>query len=111
MSGPPYFVLASVASAASASSSLVHPVIHYQYADDELPPLGAMTAQHTLIMDFNPTRPTQPIVHSLSPALAVTGVRVSDAPGAPPDAKIYVIDTVTTDERCLPERAFAEGED
>lgn len=96
---PPYYVLAAVASPTAPAPSFAHPIIHYQYADDELPPLAGLTAQNTLIMDFDRANPSHTVVHSLNPSLAVTGLRVSDAPGAPPDAKMYVIDLVSTDAR------------
>ncbi|EJD32310.1 hypothetical protein AURDEDRAFT_178636 [Auricularia subglabra TFB-10046 SS5] len=40
----------------------------------------------------------EPVVHSLSPSLAVTGVRVSEAPGAVGD-RMFVIDAIAAEPR------------
>jgi hypothetical protein len=83
---PPIYVLVSESALSNTNYStnlatLVHPVIHYRYADD--PPLCIQgTNTNFLVMDFDPSAPEIPIVSSLSPNLAVDNVTVSDAPGA-----------------------------
>ncbi|EJD55661.1 hypothetical protein AURDEDRAFT_179374 [Auricularia subglabra TFB-10046 SS5] len=105
---PPYYVLAAVASPSTASSALVHPVIHYHYADDPPLSLSPSATRNTLIMDFDPENPSQPVVHSLSPALAVTGVRVSEAPGAVGD-RMFIIDAIAAEPRTTNE-SFGDGQ-
>ena len=98
---PPYFVLTAVTSPLAGASTLVHPVIHFQYADDAPLSLEPSTSHNVLIMDFNPAQPQHSIVHSLSPSLAVAGLRVSDAAGAGPEAKMYVVETMAPDAGCV----------
>ncbi|KAG8915304.1 hypothetical protein FRC00_005830 [Tulasnella sp. 408] len=83
---PQYVLIASGAVRGPASSTLAHPaIIHYQYADDApvniIPPPGG---QHTiLVMEFDESDPTgQPTVRSLSEDVVVSGIKVSEAPGA-----------------------------
>jgi len=110
MSSPPYYVLLSHATLSSSSShatvsttpTLTHPTIQYQFRDD--PPLSFPDAHnaHVLVMDYDPTSPDLVQVQSLSPQLAVTSLKVNDAPGAgsmPEDDeqknnKMYVLETV-----------------
>ncbi|KAI0361710.1 hypothetical protein OH77DRAFT_456000 [Trametes cingulata] len=106
---PPYYVLVSHSQslsnpAAPASTSLSHPVIEYHYADD--PPnslLPQHPGEHILVLDYDPARPGSPSVKSLSPDLAISAVKVTDAPGAavagePPlrtNNSMYLIETTT----------------
>lgn len=83
---PRYVLIASDAVRGPASSTLSHPaIIHYQYADDPpvnvIPPLGG---QHTvLVMEFDESDPMgYPTVRSLSEDVVVSGIKVSEAPGA-----------------------------
>ena len=86
MGGLPTYILISESTLSSVNpsvdlASLVHPVIHYRYADDPpIVPQGDKTS--LLVMEFDTSSPTTPIVSSLSPNLAVDNVTVSDAPGA-----------------------------
>jgi hypothetical protein len=84
--GPPCFVLISESALSNTNystehASLVHPIVHYRYADD--PPLCPTEAGTSLLMmDFDPTSPNSFTVSSLSPHLAIDNVAVSEAPGA-----------------------------
>ncbi|KAI0651777.1 hypothetical protein C8Q79DRAFT_57506 [Trametes meyenii] len=106
---PPYYVLIAHSQslsnpAAPPSSSLGHPVIEYHYADD--PPAALLPrypGEHILVLDYDPARPASPTAKSLSPDLAVSAVKVADAPGAavagePPlrNNSIYVIESTPT---------------
>ncbi|KAI0669977.1 hypothetical protein C8Q78DRAFT_157696 [Trametes maxima] len=85
---PPYYVLIAHSQALSnpaapPSSSLSHPVIEYHYADD--PPASLLPqypGEHVLVLDYDPARSASPTAKSLSPDLAVSAVKVADAPGA-----------------------------
>lgn len=106
---PPYYVLIShsqsLASPAPASSSLCHPIIEYHYADD--PPASLLPqhpAEHVLVLDYEPAQSglAAPTVKSLSPALIVSALKVTDAPGAAVAGEpalrnnsMYVIETTT----------------
>ncbi|KAH7106994.1 hypothetical protein BKA62DRAFT_685715 [Auriculariales sp. MPI-PUGE-AT-0066] len=96
---PPFYLMTAVSSPLTGASMLVHPGIHFQYADDAPLSLDPSTAHYTLVMDFDPTHPQNSVVHSLSPALAVSGLRVTDAQGAGADAKMYVVETMSSDSR------------
>ncbi|KAG8927444.1 hypothetical protein FRC01_007490 [Tulasnella sp. 417] len=83
---PQYVLIASDAVRGPASSTLAHPaIIHYQYADDApvniIPQPGG---QHTiLVMEFDEADPMgRPTVRSLSEDVVVSGIKVSEAPGA-----------------------------
>jgi hypothetical protein len=105
--GPPTYVLVSESALSSTNYSadfatLVHPVIHYRYADD--PPICPPASKtNLLVMDFDPTSSNPPTVSSLTPTLAIDNVTVSDAPGvgsfgsvtiAPTNNNLYVIRTL-----------------
>ncbi|CDO72317.1 hypothetical protein BN946_scf184977.g14 [Trametes cinnabarina] len=85
---PPYYVLIAHSQslsnpAAPPSTTLSHPVIEYHYADD--PPnslLPQQLGEHVLVLDYDPASPGPPTVKSLSSDLAVSAVKVVDAPGA-----------------------------
>lgn len=117
---PPQFTLLSHSNLASSSSvtavnpttSLAHPSIQYHFRDD--PPISLPHPQnkHVLIMDYDPRAPQSIRVQSLSSQLAVTSVKITDAPGAGPygendeprNNKMYVIETVAhqiPDERSV----------
>jgi hypothetical protein len=60
--------------------SLIHPLIHYHYADD--PPLSLLppvSGAQVLVMDFDPSSSNPPRVQSLSEDVVVTGVQVTEA--------------------------------
>jgi hypothetical protein len=112
----PQYILVSHTSLSSASntgpvhSTLSHPIIQYVYADDgPTAALPRFPGEQVLVIDCDSTSgSSEPHARSLVPGLAVTGVKVSVAPGAGlvdveapiGDNKMYVIETVHTgDER------------
>ena len=111
---PPYYILVAQSPApanptAPASSSLSHPVIEYHYADDSPAALlPQFTGQHVLVLDYDD--PRAPTVRSFSHDLAVSALKVTDAPGAAAagepalrNTSMYVIETTTkpADYRCV----------
>ena len=114
-SEPPSYVLVSHALASSSvagpSTTLSHATIEYHYADDSPHALLPRTPEeHVLVLDYDPTQVPLPTAQSLSPDLAVKGVKVVDAPGAgvapdegPRNNKLYVIETSATPlQTCVP---------
>ncbi|TFK57345.1 hypothetical protein OE88DRAFT_1730718 [Heliocybe sulcata] len=86
---PPFYILVSQSTLtndthANLSSALNHPVIQYQYADDSpLSLLPETEGEHVLVLDWDPLAiGVAPTGRSLSQHLTVTGVKVTDAPGA-----------------------------
>ncbi|GJJ08969.1 hypothetical protein Clacol_003190 [Clathrus columnatus] len=112
---PPQYILLSHSNASSSSTTnqintpptLSHPIIQYYFRDD--PPISLDTSNnaHVLVMDYDPASPDSVYVQSLSSTLAVTSLRITDAPGAANDDdehknnNMYVIDTVS---RCSDKR-------
>ena len=106
---PPRYILVSHSSQSPNCSApvktLSHPHIHYQYADD--PPLALLpssSAEQVIVLDYDPSGRTSPHAQSISGPAAVTGVKVTDAPGHIPtgeDAssndKMYVVHTTGLD--------------
>lgn len=100
---PPQFVLiqhaSSVPGSTGGSSSLTHPKIEYLYADD--PPASVLPrfpGEQVIVLDYDPSVPT-PKAQSISSALAVSNVKVTDAPGAVLDdqtgnSKMYIIEAL-----------------
>lgn len=108
---PPYYILVSQSSNGphgipSTSTTFSHPTVEYHYADDspqEL--LPRCPGEHVLVLDYNPDGNTAPTVHSLSSDLAVTGLKVSEAPGAgiaengaTKNDQMYVLETISMPE-------------
>lgn len=103
---PPHYIILTQSQLSPSSSTraeptaqtLVHPIIHYHYADD--PPLSLLPTnpnQSYIILDVDPADPSQtPIVNSISEDMVVVGVKVNDAPGAEGDrnARMYTIETM-----------------
>ncbi|KAF5374906.1 hypothetical protein D9758_000487 [Tetrapyrgos nigripes] len=93
---PPHYILFASAS----SSSLGHPAIQYHYADDSpLSILPQYPDEHVLLLNYDPNSATSPSVVSTSRNIAVTGVRVEEAPGAAAaeekhNDRMYIIETV-----------------
>lgn len=97
-----------VAGSSGAATLLSHPIIQYQYADD--PPAAVLPrfpGERVIVLDAD-LAAGAPTARSISPGLAVMGVKVADAPGASVqddevgDRKMYVIDTMSiVDERCV----------
>ncbi|KAI0932294.1 hypothetical protein AcW2_000966 [Taiwanofungus camphoratus] len=113
---PPYYILVSynpllIDTPAPASTSLGHPVIEYHYADDSPHSLlPQFPGEHVLVLDFDPTKNTFPIAKSLSKELAVTGLKVSNAPGTGiaeeelhRNNKMHVLETTTVPEESVDE--------
>ncbi|KAJ3790241.1 hypothetical protein GGU10DRAFT_178497 [Lentinula aff. detonsa] len=106
MMDPPYYILFSTQPA--SSSSLGHPTIQYQYADDS--PLALLPQhpdEHVLLLDYDQTSPV-PTVNSTSRTLAVTGIKVEEAPGAAVaenrhNDRMYIIEgtTVPVEDKLL----------
>ncbi|KAH9857846.1 hypothetical protein C2E23DRAFT_801775 [Lenzites betulinus] len=113
---PPFYLLVSHSQSLSnaavpASSSLSHPVIEYHYADDPPNSLLPQLGEHVLVLDYDPARPASPTVKSLSANLAISAVKVADAPGAAvsdeptrtSNNSMYVIETIARPIDIAPE--------
>jgi hypothetical protein len=95
---PPYYILFSTQP--SNSSSLGHPTIQYQYADDS--PLSLLPQhpdEHVLLLEYDQNS-SVPTVTSTSTGLIVTGVKVEEAPGAAVaedkhNDRMYIIEATT----------------
>jgi hypothetical protein len=123
---PPHYILVShsnISNNATApgvgpsSTSLGHPVVQYHYADDSpLSLLPKTPDEHVLILDYDDFRTGTgmgmvPIIKSISSNLAITSVKVSEAPGAAAahdelqikrNDKMYILETCTTKEdKCV----------
>jgi hypothetical protein len=85
---PPYYVFVANSSLLATqstppSSLLSHPNIQYHYLDDSpLTLLPQSPDEHVLVLDYDPANITAPTVKSISNNIAVTGIKVTDAPGA-----------------------------
>jgi hypothetical protein len=100
---PPRYILISQASLPSeiesepATTTLSHPQIHYQYADDAPTaiPMSLPSDTHVIYMDFDPTNPSHAQARSASNTILATGLTVSDAAGAltTENPYLYVIST------------------
>ncbi|KAI6116871.1 hypothetical protein EV401DRAFT_2073085 [Pisolithus croceorrhizus] len=85
---PPYYVLAShdtlqPGTAAQTSSVLAHVDIQYRHTDDS--PLSLLPShpdEHVFVLYHDPDNPTAPTIKSTSSQFALSGVKVSQAPGA-----------------------------
>ncbi|KAH7924862.1 hypothetical protein BV22DRAFT_1034653 [Leucogyrophana mollusca] len=88
---PPYYILVAHSSlqnstSGSSSNALAHPDIEYRYADDSaLSLLPRYPDEHVLVLNHDPIHGNAPTVKSTSGHLAVTGIKVSNAPGAGAD--------------------------
>jgi len=84
---PPHYILVShtcqYSAAAVPSTTLSHPIIQYHYADDTpVPLLPTSPDEPVLVLDYDPSQPTTYRAQSIGGSISVTGVRVTDAPGA-----------------------------
>lgn len=109
---PPRYVLVShgtladgTAGAGAPSAALSHPIVQYHYADDApLAVLPRFPGERVLVLDHDPNAEGAPSAKSISDALAVMAVKVTDAPGAgvlddePGNKKMYVIETMSIAE-------------
>ncbi|KAI5999446.1 hypothetical protein EDC04DRAFT_2584280 [Pisolithus marmoratus] len=87
-SAPPYYVLAShntlqSNTSAQASSVFGHVDIQYRHADDSsLSLLPSHPDEHVFVLYHDPDNPAAPTIKSTSSQFALSGVKVSQAPGA-----------------------------
>lgn len=98
---PPRYVIVSQSALAPELESeatppvLIHPQIHYQYADDPPTaiPVSLSSDAQVLYMDFDPNDPAQTQVRSASKSLVSTGLVIPDAVGALPieNSHLYII--------------------
>ncbi|KAF8271340.1 hypothetical protein EI94DRAFT_1720386 [Lactarius quietus] len=111
----PHYVLVSsssraqptTAAAAAAVPILSHPILQYHYANDRpLSLLPKSGGEQVLLLDYDPVNPASTRVQNISGNAAITGIRVTDAPGAgsaEEDAcwsgKMFVLETSTFDSR------------
>jgi hypothetical protein len=119
---PPYYILVShsnlsnnttASGVGTSSTSLAHPIIQYHYADDSpLSLLPQSPDEHVLVLDYDGLQlGTVPTIKSISSNLALTGVKVSEAPGAATahdelkinrNDKMYILETCTTmEDKCV----------
>lgn len=100
---PPRYVIISQATlnpdaeAEIPATTLIHPQIHYQYADDPPTaiPMSIPPEAQTVYMDFDPNEPSRTQVRSASGSIVATGLAVSDAVGALPieNSHLYIVST------------------
>lgn len=83
---PPRYVLAShdtLQPGTSAQTVLAHVDIQYRHTDDS--PLSLLSShpdEHVFVLYHDPDNPTAPTIKSTSSQFALSGVKVSQAPGA-----------------------------
>ncbi len=66
--------------ASPSTASLVHPIIQYHFADDSPKDiLPRHDGEAVIILDYEPGK-VAPLVESASKNIAVTGIKVTDAP-------------------------------
>ncbi|KAI9462512.1 hypothetical protein BJY52DRAFT_1355195, partial [Lactarius psammicola] len=95
--------------ATAAAVPVLHPILQYHYANDRpLSLLPESTGEQVLLLDYDPLSPASTRVQSISGNAAITGIRITDAPGAgsaEEDAcwsgKMFVLETTTFDSRVL----------
>jgi hypothetical protein len=109
----PHYVLVSSSSRSAAGSAttaiLGHPILQYHYANDSpLSLLPKSNDEQVLVLDYDPLNPALTRAQSISGISAVTGIKVTDAPGAGSaegDAgwsnKMFVLETTTFDSRLV----------
>ncbi|KAJ8084212.1 hypothetical protein PM082_002979 [Marasmius tenuissimus] len=106
-SSPPYYILFTQAGASTSSNTLGHPTIQYHYADDSpLSLLPQSPDEHVLLLDYDPLSPTQISVASTSESMAVTGLRIQEAPGAAASEekrndRMCIIETTSSTDKTL----------
>lgn len=112
----PYYVLVSPSPSSQTQSSattgsktpvLNHPVLQYHYANDSpLSLLPRSLNEHVVVVDYDPLTPQSTRAQSISGTSAVTGIKVTEAPGAGSAEmstgwcnKMFVLETTTFDSR------------
>jgi hypothetical protein len=105
-SRPPYYVFVAVNNTSTSQpTSLRHPRIQYHYADDS--PLSLLPEhpdEHVLLLDAGIASATA-TVHSISPELITTGLKIEDAPAASTldatdGSRMYIVEAAR-DERSV----------
>ena len=109
---PPYYILVSHTPQLNGSvpphpTSFSHPTIEYHYADDSPQALlPQVPGEVVLVLDHDPSEITGLSAKSLTTELAVTGLKITEAPGAGVvdegirNTNMYVLETTV-----LPEQA------
>lgn len=106
---PPYYLLVSHSSlqhsSGFSSNSLAHANVEYRYADDSpLMLLSRHPDEHVLVLNHDPAKGDIPTVQSTSSHMAVTGIKVSVAPGTSVNEdhnmndNMYVLEVVSTSD-------------
>ncbi|KAI0274693.1 hypothetical protein BC834DRAFT_849219 [Gloeopeniophorella convolvens] len=110
----PYYVLVSslsktqpAATSGPTAAVLSHPVVQYHYANDSpLSLLPTSSDEQVLVLDYDPLNPSFTRAQSISGSSAITGIKVTDAPGAGSSdadaqwsSKMFVLETTTFDSR------------
>ncbi|EIM92859.1 uncharacterized protein STEHIDRAFT_107243 [Stereum hirsutum FP-91666 SS1] len=109
---PPFYILVSHSAHATTSSAptttLSHPIIEYHYANEGSPHdlLPRTPGEQVLILDYEPSQIANIFSRSVAGNTAVTGVKVTDAPGAggadvvdpSRNNKMYIIETMALQE-------------
>jgi hypothetical protein len=110
----PYYVLVSPSSQTQSSAAtgsttpvLNHPVLQYHYANDSpLSLLPRSPNEHVFVVDYDPLTPQCARAQSISGSSAVTGIKVTEAPGAGSAEgsagwcnSMFVLETTTFDSR------------
>lgn len=110
----PYYVLVSPSSQTQSSAAtgsttpvLNHPVLQYHYANDSpLSLLPGSPNEQVLVVDYDPLTPQCTRAQSISGSSAVTGIKVTEAPGAGSAEgfagwcnNMFVLETTTFDPR------------
>jgi hypothetical protein len=110
----PHYVLVSTSSGAQPTTAtgsvapvLSHPVLQYYYANDSpLSLLPKFPDEQVLVLDYDPLNPPYTRAQSISGSSAVTGIKVTDAPGAGSaegdvcwSKSMFVLETTTFDSR------------
>ncbi|THH31783.1 hypothetical protein EUX98_g2385 [Antrodiella citrinella] len=112
---PPYYILVSHTLQLNSlipppPTSFSHPIIEYHYADDSPHNLLPRSeGELVLVLDHSPTDGADFSARSLTREMAVTGLKVSEAPGAGvvddgvKDHNMYVLETTVLSEEPLEE--------
>ena len=106
----PYYVLVSTSQSTPPTGPttpvLNHPVLQYHYANDSpLSLLPRTPDEQVLVLDYNPLTPQFTRVQSISGSSAVTGIKVTEAPGAGSEGdagwcnSMFVLETTTFESR------------
>ena len=106
---PPFYVLLAHSSLSNTPNTLGHPSIQYHYTDDS--PLSLLpnhADDHVLVLHYDAKSSAAPTVQSVSKDLAVTGLRIEEAPGAAVadetgsrNSAMFIIETTANDPYVL----------